>query len=107
MVVNQPWGQNIGPLNLGLNPVALPKGATEILPKFNGDGKVLTDDHLSSFQIACVVISVPTQVIAVRLFVRTLIDAATDWFNHLLQASISNWNDMKVAFEARFKKRNS
>lgn len=60
MAANQPWGHNIGPLNLGVNPAPLPKGATEVLPKFSGDGKVSTDDHLSAFHSACAVISVPT-----------------------------------------------
>ena len=103
MAINQPWGQNIGPLNLGVNPTPLPKGATKVLPKFSVDGKVSTDDHLSAFHSTCIVISVPTQEIVVRLFVRTLTDATTDWFNHLPPHSIANWNDMKNAFENRFK----
>lgn len=103
MAANQPWGQNIGPLNLGVNPAPRPKGATEVLPKFSGDGKVSTDDHLSVFHSACAVISVPTQEVAVRLFVRTLTDAAADWFNHLPHLSITSWDDMKSAFENRFK----
>ena len=69
MVVNQLWGQNIGPLNLRVNPAPLPMGATEILPKFSGDGKVSTDDHLSAFHSTCAIISVPTQEVTVRLFV--------------------------------------
>ena len=103
MVVNQPWGQNIGPLNLGVNPTTLPKGATKILPKFSGDAKVSIDDHLSAFHIACGFISVPTREVVVRLFVRTLIDATTDWFNHLPHHSITSWNDMKNEFDDRFK----
>ena len=90
MAVNQPWGQNIGLLNLGVNPTPLPKGATKVLPKFNGDGKISTEDHLSAFHLACAVISVPTQEVAVRLFVRTLTDAAADWFNHLPHHSITS-----------------
>lgn len=90
MATNQPWRQNIGPLNLGVNLAALPKGATEILPKFNGDGKISTDDHLSAFHFACAIISVPTQEVVVRLFVRTLIDVVADWFNHLPQHSITS-----------------
>jgi hypothetical protein len=103
MATNQPWGQNIGPLNLGVNPAALPKGATEVLPKFSGDGKISIDDHLSAFHSTCVVISVLTEEVVVRLFVQTLIDAATDWFNHLPQYSITSWDDMKNAFKSRFK----
>ena len=107
MVVNQPWGQNIGPLNLGVNPIVLPKGATKILPKFSGDGKISIDDHLSVFHTTCGIISVPTQEIAVRLFVRTLTDVVADWFNHFPQHSIASWNDMKKVFETRFKSPNN
>ena len=32
-----------------------------------------------------------------------LTDAATNWFNHLPQHSITSWNDMKTAFKNRFK----
>ena len=78
MATNQPWGQNIGPMNLGVNPTPLPKGATKVFPKFNGDGKISTKDHLSTFHSACAVISFPTLEVTVRLFVRTLIDATTD-----------------------------
>ena len=60
MAANQPWGQNIEPLNLGVNPTPLPKGATEVLPKLGGDGKISTEENLSAFHSTCVVISVPT-----------------------------------------------
>ena len=78
MAAIQPWGQNIGPLNLGVNPAPLPKGATQVLPKFSGDGKISTKDHLSAFHLACAIIRVPTQEVAVRLFVKTLTDASAD-----------------------------
>ena len=78
MAINKPWGQNIGPVNLGVNPTPLPKGATEVLPKFNGDGKISIEDHLSAFHSGCAIISVPTQEVVVRLFVQTLTHDAID-----------------------------
>ena len=90
MAAIQPWGQNIGPLNLGVNPASFPKGATEVLPKFSEDNKISIEDHLSTFHSAYVVISVPTQEVVVRLFVKTLIDATADWFNHLPHHSITS-----------------
>ena len=60
MVVNQPWDQIIGPLNLGVNRAPLPKEAIEVLPNFSGDGKISTEDHSSAFHLACTIISVPT-----------------------------------------------
>ena len=103
MAINQPWGKNIWPLNLGVNPTPLPKGATKVLPKFSGDGKVSTEDCLSAFHSACVIISVPAQEFSVRLFMWMLTDTATDWFNHLPHHSITSWDDMKNAFEDSFK----
>ena len=38
-----------------------------------------------------------------RLFVKMLTDAAADWFNHISHRSITSWDDMKNAFENRFK----
>ena len=33
----------------------------------------------------------------------TLTDSAVDWFYHLDDGSITNWNTLRTAFEARFK----
>ena len=63
----------IGPLNFKVNLTSFPKGATEILPKFSGDGKVSTYDHLSAFHTICGVIIVPSQQIAKINFVQTFI----------------------------------
>ena len=98
-----PWGAQVGPLALGANLDALPKGAREVLPKFSGDGKRSTDEHLNAFNTTCAVLGIATKNVALRLFVQTLIDDATDWFHHLPQGSITNWATMRNAFEARFK----
>ena len=86
-----------------MNLAPFPKGVAKVLPKFSGDGKISIEDHLSTFHSACVVISVPTQEVVVRLFVKMLTDATTDWFNHLPHHSITSWDDMKNVFEDRFK----
>ncbi|KAH9288794.1 hypothetical protein KI387_032911, partial [Taxus chinensis] len=41
--------------------------------------------------------------VAIRLFVKTLQDVVTDWFHHLPNRCITNWNDMKTKFEDQFK----
>ena len=55
------WGQQNGPLSLGENLGAMPKGVRDFIPKFNGDGKTLAEDHLSSFKVVCGTIDVPTE----------------------------------------------
>lgn len=89
-----PWGAQRGPLALGANLDPLPEGAREVLPKFSGDGKKSTDEHLNAFNTACAVLVVATENVVVRLFVQTLIDDATDWFRHLPQGTITNWTTM-------------
>lgn len=73
-----PWGAQVGPLALGPNPDSLPQGAWEILPKFNGDGKKSTDEHLNTFNMARGVIVVKFENVVVKLFIQTLIEAIAD-----------------------------
>lgn len=103
MVVNNPWGATVGPLNLGLNLNPLSKGARDHLPKFSGDGKITVDEHLNAFNVACGIIVVQHEYVAMRLFVHTLTGVATDWFYHLPNSVITTWQDLKTRFEARFK----
>ena len=69
-----PWDAQVGPLALGGNLHPLPKGAREVLPKFYGDGKKSTNEHLNAFNTACAVLVVAHEDVAIRLFVQTLID---------------------------------
>ena len=94
MVVNQPWGQNIGPLNLGVNPIALPKGATKILPKFSGEGNKSTYEHFNTFKEICGILFVLTKNVEIWLFVQILTDAIADLFHHLPNSSITDWASM-------------
>ena len=63
------WGAQVGPLALGANLDPLLKGAREVLPKFSGDGKKSTDEHLNAFNTTYVVLAIATKNVAVRLFV--------------------------------------
>lgn len=90
MAINNPWGAAVGPLNLGINLNALPKGARYHLPKFSGDGKTSVDEHLNAFNVAYGIIVVQHEDVAVRLFIETLTQAAANWFYHLLNGAIMN-----------------
>lgn len=103
MAVNNPWGAIVGPLNLGLNLNPLPKGTRDHLPKFSGDGKITVDKNLNAFNVACGIIVVQHEDVAIRLFVQTLTRVAIDWFYHLPNSVSANWQDLKTRFEARFK----
>lgn len=41
--------------------------------------------------------------VAIRLFVQTLTKVAADWFYHLPNGHNTNWQELKIKFEARFK----
>lgn len=76
-------------MDLNLN--ALPKGARDHLPKFSGDGKITTDEHLNVFNVSCGIIVVQHEDVAIRLFVQTLTRTDVDWFYHLPNSVITNW----------------
>lgn len=101
-MANNPWGAAIGPLALGAIH-NLPKGAKEHLPKFSGDGKVTTTEYLNAFKVACGVLAVQHEDVAMRLFVQNFTDLAADWFYHLPDGAITNWQVLIDSFEARFK----
>lgn len=107
MAQNQPWGAQVGPLDLtNFNLQALPKGAREVLPKFSGDGKVSSSDHINDFNTACIVIGVGIEDVAIHLFIQTLIKTTTYWFHHFPNGSITTWNGMGKTFMACFKAAN-
>lgn len=78
-----PWGQNFGPLNLTSPLHPLPRGSRKNILKFFGDGKQHLDEHIVAFHIACRIIGVEYEDIAISLFVETLQGVVADRFYHL------------------------
>ena len=72
-------------------------------PKFSGDGKVTTDEHIKAFFAITHILGVGHEDVFVRLFVETLIDNVVDWFYHLDDGSITGWDTLTIIFETRFK----
>lgn len=72
-----PWGNAIGPLQLGANN-DLPRASQKNFPKFNGDGKISVDEHIAAFFIACSNINPQHEDIAVMIFVEIWVENATD-----------------------------
>ena len=68
--------------------------------------KKSADEHVNAFNTTCAVLTVATENVGIRLFVKTLVDDVVDWFHHLPQGTINNWATMQNAFEARFKSAN-
>lgn len=101
-MANNPWGVAVGPLNLAANN-NLPKGARDVLPDFSGDGKISFDEHLNAFNVACGILVVQHEGVAMRLFAQTLVDGAANWFYHLPHGMITTWNDIKTRFENRYR----
>lgn len=61
------------------------------------------DEYLNAFNVSCGVLVVQHEDVAVRLFVQPLTKVAANWFYHLPNGVITNWQDLKTRFEARFK----
>ena len=72
-----PWAAATGPLALNSYHL-LPSGSRKSFPKFSGDGKVTTDEHIKAFFAATHILDIGHEDVAVRLFVETLTDSATD-----------------------------
>ena len=75
----------------------------ENFPKFLGDGKVTTDEHIKAFFVATHILDIGHEDVAIRLFIETLTDSAKNWFYHLDDGSITNWDTLRTTFEAMFK----
>ena len=60
------------------------------------------DEHIKAFFAATHILGVAHEDVAMRLFVKTLIESVVDWFYHLYDGSITNWNTMRITFETRF-----
>ena len=97
-----PWAIVTGPLALNAYHPLLTRSRKNF-HKFSSDGKVTTDKHIKAFFVATHILGVGHEDVAIRLFVETLIDSVVDWFYHLDDGSITNWNTLRTAFEARFK----
>lgn len=76
-MANNLWGATVGPLNLVANN-NLPKGERDVLPKFSGDAKTSFDENLNAFNVACGILAMQHEDVAMRLFVQTLVDGAVD-----------------------------
>ena len=102
VIMAAPWATTIGPLALNAyHPLSA--GSKKNFPKFLGDGKVTIDKHIKAFFAATHILGVGHEDVAVRLFVETLTDSTADWFYHLDDGSITDWNTLRIAFEDRFK----
>ena len=100
--MDAPWATTTGPLALNsYHP--LPYGSRKNFPKFSGDGKVTIDEHIKAFFAATHILGIGHEDVAIRLFMETLTDSVANWFYHLDDGSITDWNTLSIAFEDRFK----
>ena len=72
-----PWAAVTRPLALNAyHP--LPSGSRKNFPKFSGDGKVTTNEHIKAFFVATHILGIGHEDVAVRLFIETLTDSTAD-----------------------------
>ena len=75
-----PWGVAIGPLALGNQLHDMLASSQKILPKFSGNRKVTTNQHINAFFIESEVLAIQHEDVSIHLFFETLIEATTEWF---------------------------
>lgn len=76
-IMAAPWATVIGQLALNAyHP--LPAGSRKNFPKFLGDGKFTTDEHIKALFAVTHILGVGHEDVVVRLFVETLTDNAAD-----------------------------
>ena len=72
-----PWATTTGPLAFdAYHPLS--SGSRKNFPKFSGDGKVTTDEHIKAFFAATHILGIGHEDVAVRLFIETLTDNVAD-----------------------------
>ena len=72
-----PWATVTWPLALNAYHQLL-SGSRKNFPKFSGDGKVTTNEHIKAFFASTHILGVGHEDVAIRLFVKTLTVSATD-----------------------------
>lgn len=96
------WAATTGPLALTTyHP--LPTSSRKNFPKFLVNGNVAIEEHIKSFFMTTHILGVAHEDVAIRLFVETLTESASDYFINLDDGSITNWDTMRISFETRFK----
>ena len=76
-IMAAPWATTIGSLaQTSYHPLLA--GSRKNFPKFFGDGKVTTYEHIKAFFTATHILGVTHEDIVVRLFVETLTENATN-----------------------------
>lgn len=71
------WGNAIGPLQLVANS-DLSRASINKFHKFNGDGKISTDENIMALFFACSVVCPQHENVAMRMFVETLVENITE-----------------------------
>ena len=72
-----PWAMAIGHFVLNAYHPLL-AGSKKNFPKFLGDGKVTTDEHIKAFFATTHILGVGHEDVVVRLFIETLTDNVVD-----------------------------
>lgn len=91
------WGNDNFPLWLDANN-DLPRASQKNFPKFNGNGKISTNDQIASFFIECDIIFSKNEDVVVRMFVENLVEDPANWFQHIFSRMYYNlgWHEKLI-----------
>jgi hypothetical protein len=80
-----------GPLDLPQNPHDLPENYLKLLPKYDGEKEITTEEHMDSFQDFTDNLFIEHDDVFMILFVQNLEGDVRKWFRGLPHASINSW----------------
>jgi hypothetical protein len=69
----------------------LPKHPEKLLPKFDPDNDITSEDHIKKFMLCLRLLDVKHEDVVYRLFRYTFVGQASTWFFSLALGSISSW----------------
>ena len=101
MEENQPW-ITIDSLSIPGAPNALPKSLEKLLPKFDPDKDVLSEDHIKQFMLNLRPMIVHHEDVLCKLFPYAFQGKASTWFFSLASRSITSWKQFEAAFMTQF-----
>lgn len=80
----------------------LPKHHEKVLPIFDPDEKLSTEDHVKQFIMKIRLLNVRHEDVVCRLFPYTFIKKASTWYFSLSQGSITSWASFRTLFLNKF-----
>lgn len=75
---------------------------TNVVPMFSRNYAISAEDHIMAFEIVMDNFDIRNEDVYIKIFMKSLIEDARDWFKNLSDATISSWNEFRRIFKDRY-----